>query len=143
MLRLRSLVKLHLESGLGWCCSNCSTAGRRTDQHSLGEAIILVRSSTYLDGKGAGGIKYSKHSLKILQNYITECIKSAWTSELSLCFRFLEMFLCAYAPVVTAGPNLISGTIVTGSDLDVKQVPQGWETYLPYYIMQEYITPIF
>ena len=80
MLRLQSPVKLHLESGLGWPYSNCSTAGRRTDQHSLGEAIILVKSSSYLDGKGAGGVKYSKYSLKILQNYITELTESAWTS---------------------------------------------------------------
>lgn len=45
------------------------------------------------------------------------------------------MFLRAYAPAATAGPNLISGTTVAASDFDPKLVPQGCKTYLPYSII--------
>lgn len=55
----------------------------------------------------------------------------------------LEMPLLVCAPVAVVGPNMSSDTTVAGGDLETKQGLEECRTYLPYYIMQEFITPIF
>lgn len=63
--------------------------------------------------------------------------------RLGLCFSLLEMPLLVCAPVAIVGTNISFDTTGAGGDLETKQVLQECRTYFPYYIMQEFITPIF